>query len=170
MIKNLLDAVYETVNDKPTGDRILEKLQNIEDELEHQGRVSLYLFYSTIGFSFIGLALAVKVSRITEYDWLFWLLGLGGLILWGFAGFQFNEDIHKKTALIGAILTVGGLAMTTIFVYNPTLPPAVIIIGLIAMLIGFISLIIASKPLKKISRHGSRHVRARGDHLWLDTK
>jgi hypothetical protein len=28
MLKNLLDAVYETVNDKPTGERTLEKLKN----------------------------------------------------------------------------------------------------------------------------------------------
>ncbi|MHB8084704.1 MAG: hypothetical protein ACYDHZ_02625 [Dehalococcoidia bacterium] len=156
LIKNLLDAVYETVNDKPTGYRILEKLQNIEDELEHQGKVSLYLFYMTVGITFIGFSLAIKVANFTTWEWLTWLLGLGGLFLMGFAGLQFNEDINKKTALFGAILTVVGLVMTTIFVYNPTIHPAVIIIGLFAMLIGLISLIIASKPLKKISGHGSR--------------
>jgi len=143
-IINLLKAINKSMDNTTSNEQILTRLQNIEKQLEHHERASLYRYQVSIGIAFIGFGLGASLAQGRQ-DWLSWLLVLGGIIGIAWAGIVYRQDIRKKTAIGGFTTTFIGLVVSTLQLYFPSIMPArVFFLGLFFILIGLLLLIIAS--------------------------
>jgi len=147
-IANLLKASYESIDKAPSNKQILDKLRSMEDQLERQERKALYRYRVSIGIVFIGLSFGASMASIGG-DWLIWVLVLGGLSIIGWSAAEYIQDIHKKPTLVGIIITIIGIVISAIqLCYKSNISPLVFFLGVLFILIGYLVLIIASRPLK----------------------
>jgi len=98
-------------NDALSDRQMLEKITN---QLERQEKTLKFRFYLNIAITFIILSLTVLFASLSlgmtlEFRWLISVLLLGGVLLIGWASFDFSQNYRKRCAVSGSVLLVAGV-------------------------------------------------------------